>query len=191
LVYSISLAKIPKILERSTANMPSKHSGPRWFVVVVMSLLAVADGRAWSCASPSLTRPTWNDLGGLGSIPSGGADRRERATVAPRTSPPSRSESTISRLRGGGAALGFPSGYNPFGHALTDLGTAYLSYDGSLESDVGTFLSTLKGGKRKTAATMKDQWLEIVRVSKKGQSMRIYRKLDEMIAFCLKAGFID
>lgn len=171
--------------------MPIKHNRP-WFVVA-MSLLAFVDGRAWSVALPSLARPTRNDncnRGDLGNNPSA-ADRRERTTVEPRTRPSSRSELTaISKLRGG-AALGFPSGYNPFGHALTDLGTTYLSFDGSLESDVGTFLSTLKGGKRKTAATMKDQWLEIVRVSKKGQSMRIYRKLDAMIEFCLKAGFID
>ena len=179
--------------KRSKSNRLN-NNGPRRFVVA-MSLLAVADGRAWWGTSPSFARPTRNansrNLGDLVGTPGGVADRRERITVASPTRPPSMSESTIPRLRGGGAALGFPSGYNPFGHALTDLGTAYLSFDGSLESDVGTFLSTLKGGKRKTAATMKDQWLEIVRVSKKGQSMRIYRKLDEMIAFCLKAGFID
>lgn len=38
---------------------------------------------------------------------------------------------------------------------------------------------------------MKDQWLEIVRVAKTGQSMRIYRRLDDIIAFCIKAGFLD
>ena len=80
---------------------------------------------------------------------------------------------------------------NPFGHSLTDLGTQFLGYDGSLDSDIGKFLSTLKGGKRKTAAVMKEQWLEIVRVGKKAQGMRIYRQLDDIIEFCLKAGFID
>lgn len=101
--------------------------------------------------------------------------------------------SKVSLLRGGGAAAlnPFPSGYNPFGYSLTELGKVYLDFDGSLESDVGRFLSTLKGGKRKTAAVMKEQWLEIVRYSKKGQSMRIYRKLDDLIEFSLKAGFID
>mmetsp|Transcript_13366 Transcript_13366/g.29037 ORF Transcript_13366/g.29037 Transcript_13366/m.29037 type:complete len:209 (+) Transcript_13366:160-786(+) len=98
--------------------------------------------------------------------------------------------SSLSTLRGG-ALNPFPSGYNPFGYSLTDLGKTYLEFDGSLDSDVGRFLSILKGGHRKTAAVMKEQWLEIVRVSKKGQSMRIYRKLDDMIVFCLKAGFID
>lgn len=99
----------------------------------------------------------------------------------------------ISSLRGGAAAAlnPFPAGYNPFGHSLTSLGERYLSFDGSLESDVGTFLSTLKGGKRKSAAVMKEQWLEIVRVGKKGQSMRVYRQLDDLIDFCLKSGFID
>jgi hypothetical protein len=98
----------------------------------------------------------------------------------------------LSIPHGGAAALNpFPSGYNPFGYALTDFGKEYLAYDGSLDSDVGRFLSSLKSGKRKSASVMKEQWLEVVRVSKKGQSMRIYRKLDELISFCLKAGFID
>lgn len=105
------------------------------------------------------------------------------------------SSSIITSLpRGGGAAAlinPFPSGYNPFGYSLTDLGLTFLEFDGSLDSDVGRFLSTLKGGKRKTGSVMKEQWLEIVRVSKKAQSMRIYRKLDVFIEFCLKAGFID
>ncbi|KAL7524019.1 hypothetical protein ACHAWF_000784 [Thalassiosira exigua] len=102
--------------------------------------------------------------------------------------------------RGGAAAAlnPFPSGRHPFGYGLTDLGRRYLSYDGSLDSDVGRFLSSLKGGggdagktKRKTKAALKEQWLEVVRMSKKAQSMRIYRKLDEMIVFCLEAGFVD
>jgi len=99
----------------------------------------------------------------------------------------------ISSLRGGGAAAlnPFPAGYNPFGYKLTALGKTFLEFDGSLDSDVGRFLSTLKGGKRKTRSVMKEQWLEIVRVSKKAQSMRIYRRLDEMIDFCSKNGFVD
>ena len=80
--------------------------------------------------------------------------------------------------------------YNPFGYGLTELGKQYLRFNGSAESDVGRFLSTLKSG-RKKQATIKEQWLEIVRVSKQGQSMRIYRTLDDMIEFCLSAGFID
>ena len=104
------------------------------------------------------------------------------------------------QVRGGAAAAAalnpFPSGYNPLGYGLTDLGKSYLEFEGSLDSDVGRFLSTMKGSsdgyfKRKSAATMKEQWLEIVRVSKKAQSMRIYRTLDDLIEFCLRAGFID
>lgn len=91
----------------------------------------------------------------------------------------------------GGAVNILPAGYNPFGYGLTDLGRKYLEFNGSLESDVGQFLSTLKSGKRKTSSTLKEQWLEIVRVSKKGQSMRIYKGLDGFIDFCLSAGFID
>mmetsp|Transcript_34479 Transcript_34479/g.46177 ORF Transcript_34479/g.46177 Transcript_34479/m.46177 type:complete len:158 (-) Transcript_34479:254-727(-) len=90
--------------------------------------------------------------------------------------------------RGGG--LPVPAGWNPFGYAITDLGLKFLSFEGTLDSDIGRFLASLKSG-RKTQQTLKDQWLEIVRVSKKGQSMRIYRTLDDLIDFCLKAGFID
>lgn len=103
-------------------------------------------------------------------------------------------DNILSTPRGGAAAAAlnpFPSGYNPFGYGLTDLGKEYLAFDGSLDSDVGKFLSSLKTGKRKSASVMKEQWLEVVRVSKQGQSMRIYRRLDELISFCLKAGFID
>ena len=102
--------------------------------------------------------------------------------------------SDISSLRGGAASAAlnpFPSGYNPFGYALTDLGKQYLDFDGSLDSDVGRFLASLKSGKRKSASVIKEQWLEVVRVSKKAQSMRIYRTMDALISFCLKAGFID
>ena len=97
----------------------------------------------------------------------------------------------ISTLRGGAALNPFPSGYNPMGYGLTDLGKQFLDFDGSLDSDVGRFLASLKSGKRKSKSVMKEQWLEVVRVSKQGQSMRVYRLLDELIAFCLKAGFID
>lgn len=116
------------------------------------------------------------------------------------------SSALVSTLRGG-AALSvsiaafnpFPSGYHPFGYGITDLGRSFLEFDGSIDSDIGKFLSTFKGGagdggasgKRKSTSTMKDQWLEIVRVAKTGQSMRIYRRLDNIIAFCIKAGFLD
>lgn len=90
--------------------------------------------------------------------------------------------------RGGGGYL--PAGWNPFGYAITELGLEYLNFDGSLESDVGRFLASMKRG-RKKYKVLREQWVEIVRVSKSGQSMRILRKLDDLIAFCLKAGFLD
>jgi hypothetical protein len=88
--------------------------------------------------------------------------------------------------RGGGW---IPGGWNPFGYKITPLGEQYLSFDGSLDSDVGRFLASLKT--RKTAATLKAQWIEIVKVSKQGQSMRIYRILQDLLKFCLEAGFLD
>mmetsp|Transcript_11326 Transcript_11326/g.24045 ORF Transcript_11326/g.24045 Transcript_11326/m.24045 type:complete len:150 (+) Transcript_11326:243-692(+) len=88
--------------------------------------------------------------------------------------------------RGGGF---IPAGYNPFGYQITELGQTFLEFDGSLDSDVGRFLASVKTRKRFDA--IKSQWVEILRVSKKGQSMRIYRQLEELIAFCIKAGFLD
>lgn len=82
-----------------------------------------------------------------------------------------------------------PAGWNPFGYLITSLGLKFLEFDGSLDSDLGRFLASLKSG-RKNKTVLKAQWLEIVRVSKSGQSMRILRKLDEFIDFCVKAGFI-
>lgn len=89
--------------------------------------------------------------------------------------------------RGGFSIL--PGGWNPFGYKITSLGEEFLSFDGSLDSDVGRFLASLKN--RKTIHALKTAWLEIVRASKAGQMMRIYRKLDDLIKFCLKAGLIN
>jgi hypothetical protein len=90
--------------------------------------------------------------------------------------------------RGGGWII--PAGYNPFGFKITELGEAFLKYDGSLDCDVGRFLASLKSG-RKRMTELKAQWLEVVRVSKTGQTMRVYRQLQELLDFCLKAGLID
>jgi len=88
--------------------------------------------------------------------------------------------------RGGGY---LPAGWNPFGYAITDLGLEYLKFEGSLDSDIGRFLASLKSG-RKKRTVLREQWVEIVRVSKTGQSMRILRKLDDLIDFCIQAGFL-
>lgn len=97
-----------------------------------------------------------------------------------------RDSQTFLKISRGGF---LPSGYHPLGYALTELGKQFLQYDGSIESDVGRFLASLKSG-RKTKSTLKAQWLEVLRVSKTGQSLRIYRILDDLITFSLKAGFI-
>jgi len=94
--------------------------------------------------------------------------------------------------RGGGFGLSrfVPAGYNPFGYKISELGLKFLELDGSLNSDVGRFLASVKAS-RKRFDTIKSQWIEIVRVSKAGQSMRIYRNLEDLIAFCLKAKLLD
>lgn len=98
------------------------------------------------------------------------------------------SQPACYRIRGG--ANIFPAGWNPFGYKITNLGLDFLKYEGSLESDIGRFLKSLTNS-RKTKETLKASWLEVVRVAKTGQSMRIYRQLDELIQLCLSAGFID
>mmetsp|Transcript_21633 Transcript_21633/g.30136 ORF Transcript_21633/g.30136 Transcript_21633/m.30136 type:complete len:169 (+) Transcript_21633:149-655(+) len=90
-------------------------------------------------------------------------------------------------IRGGFSI--FPSGWNPMGYKITRLGEQFLSFDGTLETDVGRFLASLK--RRKWKSTLKSEWLEILRASKKAQTMRVYRKLDELLKFCLKSGFIN
>jgi hypothetical protein len=90
--------------------------------------------------------------------------------------------------RGGGYLI--PAGWNPFGYKITTLGETFLSFDGSLDGDVGRFLASLKSGRKRMAA-MKAQWLEVVRVSKSGQTMRVYRQLQELLDFCLRAGLVD
>lgn len=75
------------------------------------------------------------------------------------------------------------------GYYITELGVEFLSYEGSLDSDVGRFLASLKA-RRITVANLKASWLEIVRVSKTAQSLRIYRRFDELLKFCLRAGLI-
>jgi hypothetical protein len=99
----------------------------------------------------------------------------------------SSAESALT-IRGGGWVI--PAGWNPLGYKITSLGEEYLSYDGSLESDVGRFLASLKSG-RKRFTTLKEQWLEVLRVSKTAQSMRIYKNLSELLQFCLRAGLVD
>jgi hypothetical protein len=91
--------------------------------------------------------------------------------------------------RGGGISALIPAGYHPFGYKITKLGESFLEFQGSLDSDVGRFLASLKS--RKKLSELKSQWLEILRVSKTAQTMRIYRTLDDLIAFCITARLLD
>lgn len=84
----------------------------------------------------------------------------------------------------------FPSGYHPLGYKLTKLGKIYLEFHGSNVSDVGLFLLTVKDGRR-TIQSLKQEWKTIVRVTKRGDHMRILRKLPEIVQFCLSAGLVD
>jgi hypothetical protein len=99
-----------------------------------------------------------------------------------------REERRVPSMRGGGFLL--PSGWNPFGYKITPLGEQFLSFGDSLSSDVGRFLASLKSS-RKRRSVLKNAWLEIMRASKTAQAMRIYRTMDELLDFCLKAGLVD
>uniref|UniRef100_A0A7S3L3X2 Uncharacterized protein n=1 Tax=Amphora coffeiformis TaxID=265554 RepID=A0A7S3L3X2_9STRA len=99
------------------------------------------------------------------------------------------SNNIVLDLRGGGW-LFLPAGWNPFGYKVTALGEEFLKFEGSTDGDVGRFLASVRK-QRKTKATLKQNWVEVVRVAKTAQAMRILRQLDDLIAFCLKAGFLD
>lgn len=92
-------------------------------------------------------------------------------------------------LRGGC----IPAGWNPFGYKLSELGERFLASEGARDCDVGRFLasfnSTLKSG-RKTRASVKSEWLEVLRYAKTEESSRIYRTLDDLLNLCIAAGFI-
>lgn len=113
-----------------------------------------------------------------------------RRVYSPKNHRENNTINNIISIQGGGL---IPAGYNPFGYQLTDLGEAFLKYEGSLESDIGRFLATFRSleRKRKTRKVLKEQWLEILRMSKTGQSLRIYRKIDELLEFCVEAGFLS
>jgi hypothetical protein len=96
---------------------------------------------------------------------------------------------SITRIPRGGGWSWIPAGWNPFGYKITPLGEEFLKFDGSLHGDVGRFLAAMKS--RKTTSSIKQQWLEVVRASHSGQTMRIYRSIDKLIKFCLEAGFIN
>lgn len=85
-------------------------------------------------------------------------------------------------------ALGLP---HTFMEEFIDKITMFLEFGRSNESDVGVFLLTLKGGRRRSIKSLKQQWTTIVRISKGGDHMRVLRKLPEIVEFCLAAGFID
>jgi len=101
-----------------------------------------------------------------------------------------RSLASTTLLLRGGAFRVIPAGWNPLGYKITALGEEFLSFEGALDCDVGRFLASLKAGRRRVK-DLKASWLEIVRASKTGQAMRIYRNMDHFITFCLKAGFIN
>jgi hypothetical protein len=105
----------------------------------------------------------------------------DAALDAPRG--PRAATSRALALRGGLFA-----GLNPLGYKMTALGEQFLEFDGSRDSDLGRLLSSLKS--RKRHATIKSEWLELMRFSKTGQALRIYKELDAFLAFLLKCGFI-
>ena len=100
---------------------------------------------------------------------------------------PKQLSDVLHDLRGGGWLI--PGGWNPFGYKITATGEEFLKFDGSLDSDIGRFIASVRA--RKTRASIKAQWLEVVRASKEGQMMRVYRTIDELLAFCVKTGLID
>ena len=127
-------------------------------------------------ADPSCSRPAFV-----------ATNSRSFLSTEPSTRPSLAAETALS-IRGGTWFI--PAGWHPFGYKITKLGEEFLSFDGSSDSDIGRFISALKV-KRVRKSTLRDAWVEIVRASKTGQNMRILRKFEDLIKFCLDAGLID
>lgn len=142
------------------------------FLPILLFILGIDASAAWKKITPVLPQTP-----------------RDSSTCGTTTTTSAISSSTaLVQLRGGGW---LPAGWNPFGYKITDLGEEFLKYDGCLNSDVGRFLASLRGNSgRKSRAALKQNWVEVVKNTKTGQPMRIWRQLDDLIAFCLKAGFI-
>jgi hypothetical protein len=180
----------------STAEVGSVIFVVLFLISVIASFAAIDNGIVVEAASshksvyegktPTYFRLTHDDTDGF--MMTLDNDKLDSTTTTTTTNSPC-SWTTIER--GGGLSSFVPAGYNPFGYKITELGSQFLEFDGSLDSDVGRFLASVKTTKRKRFDTIKEQWLEIVRVSKKGQSMRIYRNLEDLIAFCIKAKLLD
>jgi len=131
------------------------------------------------CTAAAHARPTTLALTRRGAPVDAALDapRGPRAAAA-------RAQGRALAVRGGGLFAGL----NPLGYKMTALGEQFLEFDGSRDSDLGRLLSSLKS--RKRHATIKSEWLELMRFSKTGQALRIYKELDAFLAFLLKCGFI-
>ena len=166
--FAASPSKVPALgrqLSAATQMMPKP--------LLTMAIFAVASCKVFVAAAPLLSP--------------------NKQTMI-ENNPVSLATATTERIpRSRTAAFGFPAGWHPFGYALSELGERYLAFEGSRDGDVGKFLSsTLSGRKsRKTRNELREYWREITRYSKKRQSMRIYRTIDDLIDFCLDAGFVD
>lgn len=112
-----------------------------------------------------------------------------RSTAAIHHATADENNDTVDKVPRGGWSI-IPAGWNLFGYKVTKLGQEFLGTGDALSCDVGRFLASLKAHRKRRKA-IKEQWLEILRASKTGQSMRIYRDLDKLLDFCLRAGLIN
>jgi hypothetical protein len=169
-----------------------RYTTNNWLLVVLLCLLLTTSSFGTSHVSPRTATDSATRTTGLLPPPLS-------ATEAPSTDldgstggccwTTTTNAICIAIPRGGGAFF-IPAGWNPLGYKITALGEAYLAFDGSLDCDVGRFLASLKSGRKRMTA-MKAQWLEVVRVSKSGQTMRVYRQLPKLLDFCVRAGLVD
>ena len=175
--------KVARAVIGSNRNKYSHTMALGWIMVVVMlvsALIPFTDAYPTNDVTPMKT-PFWVALGTQQGVTTTNDIQKSQDFGK-------EGAAACMRLRGGWKII--PAGWNPFGYKITSLGLRYLDFEGSLDGDVGRFLASLKSS-RKTIPTVKDQWLEVVRVSKKGQSMRIYRNLEDLFDFCISAGLID
>ena len=158
-------------------------------VVLLHVLLAASATRAaratsaWDASALASSPVQFRDAARDGGLPLEDAPRRPSSDALAVAA--TGLEGRLLEVRRGGGLL---AGLNPLGYKMTALGSEFLAFDGSRDSDLGRLLSSLK--QRKRTSTIKSEWLELVRFSKTGQAVRVYKDLDRLLSFLLAAGLI-
>lgn len=76
-------------------------------------------------------------------------------------------------------------------YKLSKLGEKFLAIDGPGCGDTGRFLSFVASSESLAENEIRERWSEISRLSRDSQSDRIFRNMEDIMAFCLSSGLIE